>query len=197
MISHGSKAILLSEQDRGFHISCETCYDTFRNAITRFDTFAQEHLIPRDREFVFVTLNFWDLRVPRHRLRHGRHRLDLSSVGQGSEACSACLLMQAMCVLLLELAFEGTHIPGVGETFFRTFRSLYVGFVRCVPPLSTGSSPSADGTNALDEATLDAVSSPCADGTTALDEAAPTSTVATGLVHRSSNSQASRQFLRM
>jgi hypothetical protein len=36
---------------------------TFRDAITRFDTFAQEHLIPKNLEFAFVTLESWDLRV--------------------------------------------------------------------------------------------------------------------------------------
>ncbi|KAF2267257.1 hypothetical protein CC78DRAFT_552077 [Lojkania enalia] len=36
---------------------------TFRDAITRFDTFAQEHLLPKNFEFAFVTLDSWDLRV--------------------------------------------------------------------------------------------------------------------------------------
>ncbi|KAF2646805.1 hypothetical protein P280DRAFT_495060, partial [Massarina eburnea CBS 473.64] len=36
---------------------------TFRDAINRFDTFAQEHLIPKNVEFAFVTLDSWDLRV--------------------------------------------------------------------------------------------------------------------------------------
>ena len=36
---------------------------TFRDAINRFDTFAQEHLIPKNYEFAFVTLDSWDLRV--------------------------------------------------------------------------------------------------------------------------------------
>ncbi|MCJ1278970.1 hypothetical protein MMC21_006791 [Puttea exsequens] len=36
---------------------------TFRDAITRFDSFAQEHLIPKNTEFAFVTLDSWDLRV--------------------------------------------------------------------------------------------------------------------------------------
>ncbi|MCJ1316073.1 hypothetical protein MMC15_001393 [Xylographa vitiligo] len=36
---------------------------TFRDAINRFDTFAQEHLLPDNLEFSFVTLDSWDLRV--------------------------------------------------------------------------------------------------------------------------------------
>ncbi|KAF1951629.1 hypothetical protein CC80DRAFT_424398 [Byssothecium circinans] len=36
---------------------------TFRDAINRFDSFAQEHLIPKNVEFAFVTLDSWDLRV--------------------------------------------------------------------------------------------------------------------------------------
>lgn len=36
---------------------------TFRDAINRFDSFAQEHLIPKNHEFAFVTLDSWDLRV--------------------------------------------------------------------------------------------------------------------------------------
>ncbi|KAF2021120.1 hypothetical protein BU24DRAFT_457131 [Aaosphaeria arxii CBS 175.79] len=36
---------------------------TFRDAITRFDAFAQEHLVPKNLEFAFVTLDSWDLRV--------------------------------------------------------------------------------------------------------------------------------------
>jgi hypothetical protein len=36
---------------------------TFRDAINRFDTFAQEHLVPKHLEFAFVTLDSWDLRV--------------------------------------------------------------------------------------------------------------------------------------
>lgn len=35
----------------------------FRDAITRFDTFANEHLISKNLEFSFVTLDSWDLRV--------------------------------------------------------------------------------------------------------------------------------------
>lgn len=36
---------------------------TFRDAINRFDAFAQEHLLPNNLEFSFVTLDSWDLRV--------------------------------------------------------------------------------------------------------------------------------------
>lgn len=36
---------------------------TFRDAINRFDAFAQEHLISKQLEFAFVTLDSWDLRV--------------------------------------------------------------------------------------------------------------------------------------
>lgn len=36
---------------------------TFRDAINRFDAFAQEHLISKNLEFAFVTLDSWDLRV--------------------------------------------------------------------------------------------------------------------------------------
>ncbi|KAK7206440.1 hypothetical protein BZA70DRAFT_135686 [Myxozyma melibiosi] len=36
---------------------------TFRDAINRFDSFAQEFLISKGIEFTFVTLNAWDLRV--------------------------------------------------------------------------------------------------------------------------------------
>ncbi|KAK9356325.1 putative RNA-binding protein C17H9.04c [Lipomyces doorenjongii] len=36
---------------------------TFRDAITRFDNFAQEYLISKGMDFTFVTLNAWDLRV--------------------------------------------------------------------------------------------------------------------------------------
>ena len=36
---------------------------SFRDAINRFDTFAQKHLLPDDLEFSFVTLDSWDLRV--------------------------------------------------------------------------------------------------------------------------------------
>ncbi|KAK9471951.1 uncharacterized protein V1510DRAFT_396086 [Dipodascopsis tothii] len=36
---------------------------TFRDAITRFDNFAQEYLISKGTDFTFVTLNAWDLRV--------------------------------------------------------------------------------------------------------------------------------------
>ena len=36
---------------------------TFRDAINRFDSFAQEHLLPKNLEFAFVTLDSWDLRV--------------------------------------------------------------------------------------------------------------------------------------
>ena len=36
---------------------------SFRDAITRFDQFAQEHLISKSLEFSFVTLDSWDLRV--------------------------------------------------------------------------------------------------------------------------------------
>ncbi|KAF2096197.1 hypothetical protein NA57DRAFT_67740 [Rhizodiscina lignyota] len=36
---------------------------TFRDAVTSFDTFAQQHLIPENLEFAFVTLDSWDLRV--------------------------------------------------------------------------------------------------------------------------------------
>ncbi|KAJ9629822.1 Asparagine-rich protein (ARP protein) [Taxawa tesnikishii (nom. ined.)] len=36
---------------------------SFRDAINRFDSFAQEHLLPHNYEFAFVTLDSWDLRV--------------------------------------------------------------------------------------------------------------------------------------
>jgi inhibitor of KinA sporulation pathway (predicted exonuclease) len=36
---------------------------TFRDAITRFDAFATEHLTSKNLDFVFVTLDAWDLRV--------------------------------------------------------------------------------------------------------------------------------------
>lgn len=36
---------------------------TFRDAISRFDTFANEHLVSKQLEFAFVTLDSWDLRV--------------------------------------------------------------------------------------------------------------------------------------
>ncbi|KAH8702019.1 RNA binding protein [Talaromyces proteolyticus] len=36
---------------------------TFRDAINRFDAFAQEHLVSKNLEFSFVTLDSWDLRV--------------------------------------------------------------------------------------------------------------------------------------
>lgn len=36
---------------------------TFRDAISRFDAFVQEHLLPKNSEFAFVTLDSWDLRV--------------------------------------------------------------------------------------------------------------------------------------
>ncbi|KAJ6130870.1 Zinc finger RanBP2-type [Penicillium capsulatum] len=36
---------------------------TFRDAISRFDAFAQEHLTSKHLEFAFVTLDSWDLRV--------------------------------------------------------------------------------------------------------------------------------------
>jgi hypothetical protein len=36
---------------------------SFRDAISRFDAFAQEHLISKNLEFSFVTLDAWDLRV--------------------------------------------------------------------------------------------------------------------------------------
>ncbi|WZH44537.1 rna-binding protein [Fusarium acuminatum] len=36
---------------------------TFRDAITRFDTFATEYLTSKNLDFVFVTLDAWDLRV--------------------------------------------------------------------------------------------------------------------------------------
>ncbi|KKY30656.1 putative asparagine-rich protein [Diaporthe ampelina] len=36
---------------------------TFRDAINRFDTFASEHLNSQNLDFVFVTLDAWDLRV--------------------------------------------------------------------------------------------------------------------------------------
>ncbi|CAN8095363.1 unnamed protein product [Discula destructiva] len=36
---------------------------TFRDAITRFDTFVNEQLSPHNLDFVFVTLDAWDLRV--------------------------------------------------------------------------------------------------------------------------------------
>ncbi|KAF1981706.1 hypothetical protein K402DRAFT_341871 [Aulographum hederae CBS 113979] len=36
---------------------------TFRDAVNRFDQFAQEHLTNNNHEFAFVTLDSWDLRV--------------------------------------------------------------------------------------------------------------------------------------
>lgn len=36
---------------------------SFRDAINRFDSFAQEYLLPNNLEFSFVTLDSWDLRV--------------------------------------------------------------------------------------------------------------------------------------
>ncbi|KAI5283147.1 hypothetical protein KEM54_002363, partial [Ascosphaera aggregata] len=36
---------------------------TFRDAINRFDAFAQEHILSRNLEFAFVTLDAWDMRV--------------------------------------------------------------------------------------------------------------------------------------
>lgn len=36
---------------------------TFRDAISRFDTFANDHLTSKNLDFVFVTLDAWDLRV--------------------------------------------------------------------------------------------------------------------------------------
>ncbi|KAF1998159.1 hypothetical protein P154DRAFT_536582 [Amniculicola lignicola CBS 123094] len=36
---------------------------TFREAVNRFDAFAQEHLVLKNLEFAFVTLDSWDLRV--------------------------------------------------------------------------------------------------------------------------------------
>ncbi|GAM83929.1 hypothetical protein ANO11243_019190 [Dothideomycetidae sp. 11243] len=36
---------------------------TFRDAVNRFDTFAQEHLVSKNLDFAFVTLDSWDLRV--------------------------------------------------------------------------------------------------------------------------------------
>ena len=36
---------------------------TFRDAISRFDAFASEHLTSKNLEFAFVTLDSWDLRV--------------------------------------------------------------------------------------------------------------------------------------
>ena len=36
---------------------------SFRDAITRFDTFAQEQLVSKNLSFCFVTLDSWDLRV--------------------------------------------------------------------------------------------------------------------------------------
>lgn len=36
---------------------------SFRDAINRFDAFAQEHLLSKNLEFSFVTLDSWDLRV--------------------------------------------------------------------------------------------------------------------------------------
>lgn len=36
---------------------------SFRDAINHFDNFAQEHLLPNNLEFSFVTLDSWDLRV--------------------------------------------------------------------------------------------------------------------------------------
>ncbi|CAD0054414.1 unnamed protein product [Aureobasidium pullulans] len=36
---------------------------SFRDAINRFDQFAQEHLVKNNSEFAFVTLDSWDLRV--------------------------------------------------------------------------------------------------------------------------------------
>ncbi|KAI9740508.1 MAG: hypothetical protein M1834_005088 [Cirrosporium novae-zelandiae] len=39
------------------------CTGSFREAINRFDSFAQEYLLPNNLEFAFVTLDAWDLRV--------------------------------------------------------------------------------------------------------------------------------------
>ncbi|KAF2153391.1 hypothetical protein K461DRAFT_293656 [Myriangium duriaei CBS 260.36] len=36
---------------------------TFRDAVNRFDSFAQEHLVSKNLDFAFVTLDSWDLRV--------------------------------------------------------------------------------------------------------------------------------------
>ncbi|KAF4555218.1 Hypothetical protein D9617_3g022900 [Elsinoe fawcettii] len=36
---------------------------SFRDAISRFDTFAQEHIVSKNLDFAFVTLDSWDLRV--------------------------------------------------------------------------------------------------------------------------------------
>lgn len=36
---------------------------TFRDAVNRFDAFSQEHLLSKNLEFCFVTLDSWDLRV--------------------------------------------------------------------------------------------------------------------------------------
>lgn len=36
---------------------------SFRDAVTRFEAFAQEHLLSKNHEFAFVTLDSWDLRV--------------------------------------------------------------------------------------------------------------------------------------
>jgi len=36
---------------------------SFRDAISRFDHFAQEHILSKNLEFAFVTLDSWDLRV--------------------------------------------------------------------------------------------------------------------------------------
>ncbi|KAI1917939.1 Asparagine-rich protein (ARP protein) [Ophidiomyces ophidiicola] len=36
---------------------------TFRDAVNRFDAFAQEHLVSKNLEFAFVTLDSWDMRV--------------------------------------------------------------------------------------------------------------------------------------
>ena len=33
----------------------------FRDAVNRFDTFAQEHILPKNYEFAFVTLDSWDV----------------------------------------------------------------------------------------------------------------------------------------
>lgn len=44
---------------------------TFRDAINRFDSFAQDHLISKNQEFAFVTLDSWDLRVQLPRLLAG------------------------------------------------------------------------------------------------------------------------------
>ncbi|KAF1974559.1 hypothetical protein BU23DRAFT_636157 [Bimuria novae-zelandiae CBS 107.79] len=48
--------------------------DPFRDAITRFDAFAQEHLMPKNLEFAFVMLDSWDLRVQLHEARDRRRQ---------------------------------------------------------------------------------------------------------------------------